>query len=166
MEEQEKEPMSKQLFKFYFVNSWYSLFTITYLLFFFYSAIFYFDRVLLALKFLYYTIRLSTALLSLSHLFLGIGFMVALIIPFSVSISAIFIFFNLWKESEIQIKQKLVSTLFIIIIIITIMISMDDIIRVIAQKEPLADFVQKNELSQKIMSGSIEVENEALILEE
>jgi len=92
--------------------------------------------------------------------------MVALIIPFSVSISAIFIFFNLWKESEIQIKQKLVSTLFIIIIIITIMISMDDIIRVIAQKEPLADFVQKNELSQKIISGSIEVENETLILEE
>ena len=43
---------------------------------------------------------------------------------------------------------------------------MDDIIRVIAQKEPLADFVQKNELSQKIISGSIEVENETLILEE
>jgi len=39
-EEIEEKGILKQLFNFYFSNSWYSFFTITYLLFFLYTAIF------------------------------------------------------------------------------------------------------------------------------
>ena len=148
-EEQEKTTL-KQLTEFYFANSWYSFFTITYLLFFLYSAIFYFDNVILAIRFLFYTLGLSTPLLSLGYLFWGTAFIITLIIPFSVSLSAIFILKNLWTKTDLQIKQKLISTIFATIIIVTIIITMDDIIRNVAKQDYLAEFAQKTSLLEKI----------------
>ncbi len=148
-DEQEKTTL-KQLTDFYFANSWYSFFTITYLLFFLYSAVFYFDNVILAIKFLFYTLGLSTPLLSLGYLFWGTAFIITLIIPFSVSLSAIFILENLWTKTELQIKQKLISTIFAIIIIVTIIITMDDIIRNVAQQSYLIDFTQSQNLLERI----------------
>lgn len=151
--EQEQESTLKQLIKFYFSNSWYSFFTITYLLFFLYSAIYYFDNVLLAIKFIFYTFGLSTPLLGLASWIWGITFIIALIIPFSVSLYAIFIFFNLWeKQKELQIKQKVIFSVFAVILTVFIIISMDDIIRTVAKQEPLSDFVQKNELGHRLMN--------------
>lgn len=138
---------------FYFANSWYSFFTITYLLFFLYSAIFYFDNVVLALKFVLYTIGLSTPLLSLGSLFWGVTFIISLIIPFSVSIYALIIFHNLWEHSKLQKKQKFISTVFTIIITVTIIIAMDDIIRLVAKQDPLIDFVQRNQLSYRVLNN-------------
>jgi hypothetical protein len=51
MTEEKEKSILKQLFSFYFANSWTSFFTISYLLFFLYSALFYFDNVILAIKF-------------------------------------------------------------------------------------------------------------------
>ncbi|MBU4480110.1 hypothetical protein KKG48_01535 [Patescibacteria group bacterium] len=149
---EEKKSLKKEIFNFYFSNSWSSFFTITYLLAFLYSAVFYFDNVILAIKFIFYTLGLSTTLLSLGHLLWGIIFVITLIIPFSVSISAIFIFFNLWTKTDLQIKQKIISTIFVIVIIVTIIITMDDIIRNVAKQEPLTDFVQKHELSYRLIN--------------
>jgi len=149
MEEQEKTTL-KKISDFYFANSWYSFFTISYLLFFLYSTIFYFDNVILAIKFLFYTLGLSTPLLSLGYLFWGTAFIIALIIPFSVSLSAIFILRNIWLKTELQTKQKLISTFFAIIIIVTIIITMDDIIRNVAQQEYLINFVEKTNLLNRI----------------
>lgn len=152
IEEIEEESKTKQLFKFYFSNSWYSFFTITYLLFFAYSAIYYLDNVFLAIKFIFYTFNLSTPLLGLASWIWGITFIIALIIPFTVSLYAIFIFFNLWEKQPLQIKQKLISSVFVIIVTVFIIITMDDVIRLVATQEPLTDFVQKNELSHRLMN--------------
>ena len=145
------EPTTKkQLINFYFSNSWYSFFTISYLLFFLYSAIFYIDNVILAIKFLFYTLGLSTPLLNLGYLFWGTAFIITLIIPFSVSLSAIFILKNIWTKTELQTKQKFISTIFAIIIIITIIITMDDIIRNVAKQSYLNDFVKETNLLDRI----------------
>ena len=149
--EKDPEPIIKQLLKFYFSNSWYSFFTITYLLFFAYSAIYYFDNVILAIKFIFYTIGLSTPLLGLSSWIWGITFIISLIIPFSVSLYAIFIFFNLWDKQVLQIKQKFIFTILVIIATVLVIISMDDVIRTVAKQQPLQDFVQKNELTNRLM---------------
>ena len=150
-EKQKEKSMLKQLFNFYFANSWYSFFTISYLLFFLYSALFYFDNVILAIKFLFYTFGLSTPLLELNYLFWGVVFIISLIIPFSVSIYALFILHNLWEKSNMQRKQKFVTTIFVIIVTTIIIVSMDDVIRIVAKQDPLSDFVQKNELSHRLV---------------
>lgn len=149
-------PYFKELLSFYFSHNWYSFFKITYLLFFLYSAIFYFDRVILAIKFLFHTLGLSTALLGLDYLFWGITFIISLIIPFSVSISAIIIFHNLWTKSDLQIKQKFISTVLVIIVVTTIIITMDDMIRFVGKQDPLENFVQKNNLEYMIESGIVD----------
>lgn len=140
----------KKIISFYFSNSWYSFFNISYLLFFIYSAIFYFDNVVLAIKFIFYTIGLSTTLLEISYLFWGITFIISLIIPFSVSIYALFVYHGLWEKSSLKIKQKFISTILFIIITVIIIISMDDIIRFVSKQTPLIDFVQKNELTYRL----------------
>ncbi|MBU1558119.1 hypothetical protein KKC45_04115 [Patescibacteria group bacterium] len=150
MSEEQQKTTLKQLADFFFSSSWYSFFTVTYLLFFLYSAIFYFDNVILAIKFVFYTLGLSTPLLSLGYLFWGTAFIIALIIPFSVSLSAIFILKSIWTQTDLQIKQKFISTIFAIIIVITIIISMDDIIRNVAKQSYLEEFAQKTNLLERI----------------
>lgn len=152
IQEQEQEPILKQLFKFYLLNSWYSFFTITYLLFFLYSAIYYLDNIFLAIKFVFYTFGLSTPLLGLASWIWGIIFIIALIIPFSVSIYSIFIFFNLWEKQKLQIKQKFIYTILIIIITVFIIITMDDIIRNVATQEPLVNFIKDNNLGDRLLN--------------
>ncbi|AKM84394.1 TPA: hypothetical protein DCZ46_03530 [Candidatus Campbellbacteria bacterium] len=148
-ETQEKTPF-KQLTSFYFSNNWYSFFTITYLLFFLYSAIFFLDYVFTALKFILYTLGLSTPLLGLNSLFWGIMFVISLVIPFSVSLSAIVVFYDLWAKTKLQIKQKMILSVFIVIIIVTIIVTMDDIIRNVARQPSLNDFIEKSGLIQRI----------------
>ncbi len=140
----------KKLTGFYFSNNWYSFLTIPYLLLFLYSAIYYFDNIILTVRFLIYTLRLSTPLLGLAYMFWGAVFVIALIIPFTVSISAIIVFYNLWKETSLQVKQKIITTIFVIILTIIIIITMDDIIRFVAQQNVLLDFVERNNLLHRI----------------
>jgi len=150
--EEKIQPEIKPMFKFYFSNSWYSFFNISYLLFFVYSAIFYFDNVILAIKFIFHTLILSTSLLNINYLFWNIAFIISLIIPFSASIYALFIYHNIWEKSDLKTKQKFVSTIFVIITTITIIVSMDDIVRYVSKQDPLIDFVQKNELSGRLIN--------------
>ncbi len=149
-EEIEEKGILKQLFNFYFSNSWYSFFTITYLLFFLYTAIFYIDNIFVAFKFILYTLGMQTPLLGLGYLFWGVTFIISLVIPFSVSISAILIFYNLWTKTKLQIKQKFVATIFIIITATTIIIMMDDITRDVAKQPVLQNFVYKVGLNERL----------------
>ncbi len=150
MAEEKDKSHLKNLTEFYFSNSWYSLFTVAYLLFFLYSAIFYSDNIWLAIKFLFYTLGLSTPLLNIGYLFWGTAFIISLIIPFSVSISALFVLRNIWTQTKLQTKQKFISTVFALIIIITIIITMDDVIRDVAKQKYIIDFAQKNDLVERI----------------
>jgi len=149
-EEKKEQTLFKKLTGFYFSSNWYSFLTIPYLLFFLYSAFFYFDNIILTLKFLIYTLRLSTPLLGLAYMFWGTIFIIALIIPFSVSISAIIVFHNLWKETKLEIKQKFITTIFVIFLARIIIITMDDIIRFVAKQKVLSDFVQRSGLTHRL----------------
>jgi len=146
----EKESILKQLTSFYFTNNWYSFFTIIYLLFFLYFSLFFLDNIIVAIKFLFYTLRISTPLLNLSYLFWGTAFIITLIIPFLVNISAIFLLKNIWEKQKLQTKQKFISTIFAIIVIIIIIITMDDIIHNVAQQSYLHEFIQKANLLDRI----------------
>src|SRR3989338_1861451 len=149
-DKQGEKTLLKKLISFYFSNSWYSFFTITYLLFFLYSAIFFLVNIFTVIKFLFYTLGLNASLLDLTYLFWGAIFMITLIIPFSVSISAIVVFYELWAKTKLQIKQKIISSVFIIMVIITIIITMHDIIRNVARQPSLNNFIEKSGLIQNL----------------
>jgi len=93
---------------------------------------------------------MQTPLLGLGYLFWGVTFIISLVIPFSVSISAILIFYNLWTKTKLQIKQKFVATIFIIITATTIIIMMDDITRDVAKQPVLQNFVYKVGLNERL----------------
>lgn len=95
----------------------------------------------LAFKFILYTLGNSTELLGLSYLFLGVVFLIALIVPFSVSIYAILLLFEIWQEMQWEQSVKLFVTALIIVIVPLLIIVMDDIIRFIGSQEELREFV-------------------------
>ena len=78
--------------------------------------------------------------------------MIALVIPFSVSLYSIIMLSSLWTKSKLQVKQKFISTVFLIIVTTTIIITMDDIIRNVAKQDVLSEFVQKNELTNRLIN--------------
>ena len=149
-EEKTEKSILKKLTEFYFASSWYSFFTIIYLIFFLYSTVFFSYNLIVAIKFLFYTFGISTPLLNLGYLFWGVAFIIALIIPFSVSITAIFLLRNIWIKTKLETKQKFILTIFITFVIITIIITMNDIIHNVAQQTYLHNFIIKANLLDKI----------------
>jgi hypothetical protein len=142
----EKKPYLKQLIAFYFAAKWRSFFTILYLLTFVYFSVFYLGNLLIALRFVSYTIRNSVLLLGLDYLFWGVAFIISLVIPFAVSFYAIFLLFEIWRGS-FDHQQRTIATVLIIILVPLIVVSMDYIIRIVADQSVLQDFVVTNGLS-------------------
>lgn len=146
--EQEKEKTSylKQLIAFYFAAQWRSFFTILYLLTFIYFSIFYLGNLLIAFRFVIYTIKNSILLLGLEYLFFGVAFIISLVIPFAVSFYAVFLLFEIWR-GKWEGQQKTIATVLIVILVPLIVISMDYIIRIVADQSVLRDFIITNNLS-------------------
>ena len=136
----------KQIATFYFAPIWQSFFTIFYLLFFFYFAVFHSGKLWLTLKFLLYTIGNSVELLGLSYLFLGVVFMISLIIPFSVSIYAILLLFEIWEETKWDQSIKLLVTGLVVATVPLLIIVMDDVIRLVASQPQLQEFIFLNKI--------------------
>ncbi len=136
-----------RVLSFYFAPIWPSFFTIFYLIFFFYFSVFHSGKVVLAIKFLLYTLGNSTELLGLSYLFLGVVFLISLIIPFSVSIYAILLLFEIWEDTGWEHSIKLFVTALIILTVPLLIIVMDDIIRLVANQPQLQEFVFLNNLN-------------------
>ncbi len=136
----------RQVTTFYFAPIWQSFFTIFYLLFFFYFAIFHSGKLWLALKFLLYTIGNSAELLGLSYLFLGVIFIISLIIPFSVSVYAILLLFEIWEETKWEQSIKLLVTGLVIATVPLLIIVMDDVIRLVANQPQLQEFIFLNHI--------------------
>jgi hypothetical protein len=147
-EEQEKEnkPYLKELIAFYFAAQWRSFFTILYLLAFLYFSAFYSGNLLIALRFVIYTVKNSVLILGLNYLFWGVAFIISLVIPFAVSFYAIFLLFEMWRGTW-EHQQKTIATVLIIILVPLIIISMDYVIRIVADQPVLRDFVIANSLS-------------------
>jgi len=136
----------KKVVGFYFAPVWQSFFTILYFVFFSYFAVFHSGKIVLAVKFLVYTIKNSTLLLGLPYLFWGVVFLIALIIPFSVSLYALLLLYEIWHNHWDKQRKMLVSLL-VLFATPLVIIAMDDIIRLVASQDVLREFVVLNHLN-------------------
>lgn len=144
-EEQQERKYLKRMLHFYFRTRWESFFTILYFVFFSYFAIFHSGKLFVALKFLFYTFVQSPGLLELPFLFWGVVFIISLIIPFSISLYAIFLLYEVW-ESNWEYTRKLLFTALLITAIPLLIIAMDEIIRFVAGQGVLSEFIFINKL--------------------
>jgi len=136
-----KESYLKQMLAFYFAPLFRSFFTVLYLLFFLYFVVFYFDNILLAIKFLLYTLTISTLNLDISYLYWGSLFVISLIVPFSVSLYAIFIPFEI-KKTRWTMAKKLLMVLLVIVGTMDVIFIMDKVIKVIKDQTPIVRFLE------------------------
>ena len=144
--EKKQEGLIKQIKNFYFTRGWESLFKTTYLFIFVYFSIFYLDNFIISLKFIIQTFKVSTTLLSLSHVIWGAIFVVALATPFLISLSMILSLPSIWEEEKWKKDQKLLITIIIFILAITLIIITDDLINTVVQKEVLDIFLIGTEI--------------------
>lgn len=143
----EKNPSyAKQMFTFYFAPIWQSFFRIFYLIFFSYFAIFHSGKIWVAIKFIFYTLWNSTALIGLSYLFWGVTFLISLIIPLSISLYAIPLLFKVWSEKN-KLSNKFLATLVLVLGIPLIIILMDEVIRATINQPILREFVLLNDIN-------------------
>lgn len=143
-----KQTYLKKVMNFYFAPLWRTIFASLYLLFFGYFVIFFFDYILLALRFLYYTFRLPTIMLTLDYLFWGAAFVVLLVVPFSVSLYALIIPFELMKKLDWTKRQKILAALLVFFASIDVIVLTDILIRISETQPPLIRFLQHIELMQ------------------
>ncbi len=144
--EDEIESYLKRFFKFYFATApiWRSFLTILYLAFFAYFSVFYSGKLWIALRFIIYTIIHSVSFLTLSYLFWGVIFLIALIIPFSASFYAIFLLFEIWQHNDDWTKRRKSLLSFLVIAAVPLIIFlMDKILRIVIQQEVLRAFVSQ-----------------------
>jgi hypothetical protein len=142
-------PYLKRVLGFYFAPVLWSFFTILYLLFFLYFILFYLDNLILAIKFLFYTFNISTPLLVLPHLFWGALFVVSLIIPFSLSIYAICLPYEISKLSVNKLKKTLLMGLVLLSTIDAVLI-VDMATRFISEQAPIAPFIEAHGLMVRL----------------
>ena len=140
MSEEKKPSYWRRVLHFYLAPRWQSFFSAVYLLFFGYFAFFYVGHLVVALKFILYTIRQSTLLLGLGYLFSGTLFLIALVLPFGVSVYAIVLGYELRSRSWPRNRKYVVATLLFVVVPI-IVITADLLVRVVARSETLHDFV-------------------------
>jgi len=145
MPEQKKKSYFKQVIGFYLAPTWQSLLSILYLLFFFYFVVFYFGNITLALKFILFTLINSGALLGLSYLFWGVFFLVSLLIPFFVSIYAIVLPYEIWKNNWEKMHKILVTGAVVVGILFAIFF-VDEVVRIAASQSELRIFAESNGL--------------------
>lgn len=138
MEDTTKKQTLKQ---FYFNSSWYSLLTTSYLFLFSFFAIFYLDNIFSAIAFIFRTLFVSTTLLPMSSAVWGAAYVISLLLPFTVSISAIFALPKIWAVPTWKKDQKLLATIAVTIVILIVMLVSSDLIQTIGDLNVLAPFV-------------------------
>ena len=137
----EELTLMQSLKKFYFKSRWQSLLTIPYLFLFLYFAVFYIDNVFLAIRFIFRTFTVSTTLLSLSHVIWGAIFVVALSMPFVISLSMIPTLPNIWKNLKWKKDQKVLITIGAFVAAIFLMSIANDLITAVGQRAILDVFL-------------------------
>lgn len=139
------------LMHFYFAPRLRSVFTMLYLILFGYTLIYYFHNVLLAINFVFYTMYTSSVFQSIDHLFWGIFFIISLIIPFSMSLTAIFLLFRIWKEQhDWSLELKIIITALIIVGGLFIIVLMDYTAHIVARQDALQSFIEDVGLNGRI----------------
>jgi len=138
MEKTDKKLTLKQ---FYFTSSWHTLFTTSYLFLFIYFAIAYLDNIFSAIGFVFHTFSASTVLIPVSHIFWGAVYVISLILPFTVSIFAIYALPNLWRRPQWKKDQKLLGTIALLIIVFGVMLVASDLISTVRELDILSSFL-------------------------
>ena len=137
-QEVEKElTLMQSLKKFYFTSEWQSLLTIPYLFLFLYFAIFYVDKVFQAISFIFKTFTVSTAFMSLSHAIWGAIYVIALAMPFVISLAMIPILANIWEKINWKKDQKILITIGVFLTAIFLMSIANDLIIAVGNREIL-----------------------------
>ncbi|MCK4918356.1 MAG: hypothetical protein KAS02_01040 [Candidatus Pacebacteria bacterium] len=139
---EEELTLMQSLKRFYFTSKWESLLTIPYLFLFLYFAIFYIDNIFLAIRFIFRTFTVTTTLLSLSHVIWGAVFVVALSMPFVISLSMIPVLPNIWKNMVWKKDQKILITIVAFVVAIFLMSIANDLIIAVGQREILDVFLK------------------------
>ena len=134
-----------KLLSFYFARRWQSFLTIFYFAVFGYFAIFYLGNLWLSLKFIFYTLLNSGKLLGLPYLFWSVGFLVALLVPFVASVYALLLCHEIWSGPWKQ-QYKALGVAILVITALSVIVSADEIIRVVADQDELREFVTNEEL--------------------
>ncbi|MCK5286014.1 MAG: hypothetical protein KAJ58_02190 [Candidatus Pacebacteria bacterium] len=138
---EEKVTLMQSLKRFYFTSEWQSLLTIPYLFLFLYFAIFYIDNIFFAIRFIFRTFTVSTTLLSLSHVLWGAVLVVAVSMPFVISLAMISVLPNIWKKVSWKKDQKILITIGAFIAAIFLMSIANDLILAVGQREILDVFM-------------------------
>ena len=143
-----KQTYLKKVLNFYFAPLWRTFFTALYFICFGYFALFFFDYIGLGARFLYFTFTLPTIALTLDYLFWGATFVVFLVIPFSVSLYALFIPFELMRKVDWTRTQKIMVALIVALATVDVVVASDLVVRVIEKQTPVIRFLQHIELME------------------
>ncbi|MEX0934155.1 MAG: hypothetical protein WD003_02800 [Candidatus Paceibacterota bacterium] len=146
IKKEKKSSYFKLLIRYYFRPVWESFFTILYLVFFAYFLVFNAGKLWIAVKFVVSTFFSGASILTITYLFWGVTFIITLIIPFSISLYAIIIFYEIWGKSTWEKYNKTLATIAIILAVPLVIILMDDITRTAGTQSELLPFIQENEL--------------------
>ena len=133
------------LLSFYFARRWQSFLTIFSFAVFGFFAIFYLANLLLSLTFILYMFLNSGKLLGLPYLFWSVGFLVALLVPFSASVYALLLCHEIWGGPWKR-RYKGLGVVILVITALSVIISADEIIRIVADQDELREFVTKEGL--------------------
>jgi len=150
MSSKDNKPYYKQVLGFYFAPLLRSFVTVLYLGFFVYFALFYFENIILALRFIWYTINISTPLLDIAYLFWGALFFIALLIPFSLSLYAIVLPYEIMKHLTWDTLRKWLIVALVFVATIDAIILADKAIHLIADQPPIIPFVEMQDLGFRI----------------
>ncbi|HEU0080882.1 MAG TPA: hypothetical protein VFQ72_02565 [Candidatus Paceibacterota bacterium] len=146
----EKDSFIKEVISFYLAPDIRSVGTLLYLGIFGYFALYYVDSVILAVRFLFYVLLGHTALSGSGYLFAGLVFVICLVLPFFISLYAIFVLQRVWTKPSWANKAKAIATLVICLgSILAIMLS-EGGARYAARQDAMQSFIQDSGLSGKV----------------
>ena len=132
---------------FYFAPVMRAIFSTLYLTFFLYFILFYAKNVFLAVAFLFYTVITSTPLLNLSYLFWGAAFVISLLIPFTLSVYAIFLPYEISIQPEWHKVRKGLLIALVLFTTLDAIIITDYAIRYVAKQTPIVPFAETHKLT-------------------
>lgn len=135
---------------FYFAPEIRSVLTLLYLGIFGYFSLYYIDSIFLAIRFLLYVVLGHTALQGVTHLFIGMLFVISLVCPFFISFYSIFVLPRIWKKQEWATYVKWLVTSLVIAGGICIIIISDSLSRSMARQDTMQSFIEDTGLSARI----------------
>ncbi|OHA15404.1 MAG: hypothetical protein A3H57_03375 [Candidatus Taylorbacteria bacterium RIFCSPLOWO2_02_FULL_43_11] len=138
----------KSVIGYYFVPKSRSLIALLYLAFFTYFAIFYFSHVLLAIRFLYNTIMASTLALGPEHVIWGAVFLIVLIIPFTISILAITLPYEMKKRAWPR-GTRIALSIILGILLFNLILLADFTLSYVEKQNPIKAFLEARNIPLK-----------------